>query len=266
MTLVLTDKFSRMKITIITTTFNSEKTIRDTFESVLNQTYNNIEYIVVDGHSNDSTLEIIREYETRFNGRMRWISEPDNGIYDAMNKGIRMATGDVIGILNSDDFFRDTNVLMDIVNSISRADAVYGDIMYVSSSNPKLDVRPYSSPGFKLWMFKLGLMPAHPSFYCKRHVYEKYGLYATDLPIAADFDFIIRVMYKYRIKTNYIHRNFISMRIGGASSSGIRSYFKNLKDRKVVFKRNAIKSNYIFLGIGYLIKIWQLVKFRIKNI
>lgn len=254
-----------MKISIITVTWNSAKTISDTLESVLRQSYEDFEHIIIDGFSTDGTMEIVRSYENQYDGRLRYISEKDNGIYDAMNKGIRMSTGEVIGILNSDDFYRDSNVLKDVASCIGENDAVYGDLIYVDSVNLQKDIRLYSSADFKLWKFKFGLMPAHPSFYCRRNVYETFGLYVTDLPIAADFDFLIRVMYKFGIKTHYIHRNFVSMRIGGASSSGMKSLIQSLKDRKTVFKRNEITTNYIFLSIGYLIKIWQLIKFKIIN-
>ena len=253
-----------MKISVITTTWNSASTISDTIESVLRQTYSDFEHIIVDGGSTDGTLEIIKSYEPKYDGRLRYISEKDNGIYDAMNKGIRMATGDVVGILNSDDFYRDKYVLKDIADGIGGHDAVYGDLIYVDDKDTTKDVRKYSSKGFKLWKFKLGLMPAHPSFYCLRKVYDECGLYVTDLPIAADFDFIIRSMYLHGINAKYICRDFISMRVGGVSSSGFKSYIQSIKDRKKVFRRNGLSTNYALLTVGYLIKIGQLLKFKIK--
>jgi len=254
-----------MKISIITATYNSEATIRDTIESVLSQTYQDYEHIIVDGLSSDNTMRIVKEFAPRYNGRIKIISEKDNGIYDAMNKGIRMASGDIIGILNSDDFYRDNMVLHDIANNIEDNDAVYGDLIYVDAKNTNKDLRLYSSKGFKLWKFKLGLMPAHPTFYCRKDVYKKCGEYLLNLPIAADFDFIMRAMYTHRIKTKYIQRNFISMRIGGASTSGIKSYIQSLNDRRYAFKKNNIKTNYFLLGIGYTIKIWQILKIKIKH-
>lgn len=255
-----------MKISIVTTTWNSASTVADTIESVLNQSYDDFEHIIVDGGSKDATLDIIRQYEPKYNGRLRYISEKDKGIYDAMNKGIKMASGDIIGILNSDDFYRDKDVLKDIAEGIGEYDAVYGDLIYVDAENTNKDLRLYSSKGFKNWKFKLGLMPAHPSFYCLRKVYDKCGLYAIDLPIAADFDFIIRAMYVNGFKARYLQRNFISMRVGGASSSGFKSYIQSLKDRKAVFARNGLNTNYIYLSLGYMIKIWHLAKFKLGNI
>lgn len=254
-----------MKISVITVTWNSGATLRDTIESVLRQTYTDIEYIIVDGASSDETLDIIREYEPCFNGRMRWISEPDKGIYDAMNKGIRMSTGDVIGILNSDDFYRTNDVLTKIAENITGYDAVYGDVIYVNNQDTEKDERLYSSKGFKPWKFKLGLMPAHPTFYCRKAVYDKCGLYVTDLPIAADFDFIIRALRVNHFKAKYLNKCFISMRMGGVSSSGMKSYIQSLRDRKKVFKQNNLYTNYFLLSVGYFIKICQLVRFKLSQ-
>ena len=168
-----------MKISLITVTYNSGDVLRCAIESVLRQTYPNIEYIIVDGASKDNTLDIIRTYEPKFNGRMRWISEPDRGLYDAMNKGIRMATGDVIGILNSDDFFTSDDVLQKVAEGFadSEVDAVYGDIHFVHADDLNRCVRYYSSKIFRRGLMRLGFIPAHPSFYCRRECFEKYGEY-----------------------------------------------------------------------------------------
>ena len=168
-----------MKISVITATFNSGKTVRDTIESVLRQTYKDIEYIIVDGQSKDDTLEIVRSYESQFGERIRYVSEPDKGIYDAMNKGIAMATGDVVGILNSDDFYTSNNVLEQVAKTLSdtNIDAVYGDVHYVNDDHLDKCVRYYTSrPFHRSWM-RFGFMPAHPSFYCRRSVYERYGTF-----------------------------------------------------------------------------------------
>ena len=178
-----------MKISIITATFNSGKTVRDTFVSVLNQTYNDYELIVVDGGSKDDTVEILRHYEPIFNGRMKWISEPDRGIYDAMNKGIAMATGDVVGILNSDDFYTSNGILRKVAITMQdkNIDAVYGDVHYVHDNDLKKCVRYYSSKPFRRMWMRFGFMPAHPSFYCRREVYERYGTFDLSYKVAADF-------------------------------------------------------------------------------
>ena len=172
-----------MKVSIITASFNSASTIADTIRSVLNQTYPDIEYWVIDGGSSDRTMEIVREYEPQFKGRLHYVSEKDKGIYDAMNKGIRMSTGEVVGILNSDDYFTDMHVVENVVKALNdnRAlDAVYGDIHFIRDGKPDKVVRYYSSASFRPWKLRFGFMPAHPSFYARRKVYEENGLYALD--------------------------------------------------------------------------------------
>ena len=186
-----------MKITIVTTTYNSASTLRDTMESVLAQTHKDIEYWVIDGGSEDDTLGLIKEYEPLFDGRMKWISEPDNGLYDALNKGISRATGDVVGILNSDDFYTSPTVLEQVAAGFSDdMDAVYGDIHFVRPSDLGKCVRYYSSKLFRPWALRFGFMPAHPSFYVRREVYERCGGYALDYKLAADYDMMVRLLYK----------------------------------------------------------------------
>ena len=178
-----------MKISIITVTFNSATTVRDTIESVLKQSYPNTEYLIVDGASKDKTVEIVKEYEPKFEGRLHVISEPDKGIYDAMNKGINMATGDVVGILNSDDFFTSDDVIARVADAFAKEndiDAVYGDIHFVKDENLQKCTRYYSSKSFRPWLLRFGFMPAHPSFYCKRSIFEKYGLYDLQYRTSSD--------------------------------------------------------------------------------
>ena len=192
-----------MKISVITATFNSGKTVRDTIESVLRQTYKDIEYIIVDGKSQDNTMEIVRRYEPQFGGRMRYISECDKGIYDAMNKGIAMATGDVVGILNSDDFYTSSDVLERVAKAMidDSIDAVYGDVHYVNEEHLDQCVRYYTSrPFHRSWM-RFGFMPAHPSFYCRRRVYEQYGTFDLSYKVAADFENLILLIFVHRILT-----------------------------------------------------------------
>ena len=247
-----------MKISVITSTFNSAKTVRDTFESLLNQTHKDIECIVVDGASRDGTVDIIREYELRFNGRIRWISEPDKGIYDAMNKGLRMATGEVVGILNSDDFFSSDHILTAVADKIAGVDAVYGDIHFVHPHNLKQPVRYYSSKKFRPWMMRMGFMPAHPSFYCRKEVYDKYGLFDTRFRIAADFELLLRFIFVNKISTRYLPIDFVTMRTGGASTSGLKSHMRILKDHLTAYKLNHVSSNILFESLRYLYKSPQL--------
>lgn len=256
-----------MKISIITATFNSAQTVRDTFNSILEQTYKNIEYIVVDGLSKDNTVDIIKEYEPLFKGKMRWISEKDNGLYDAMNKGITMASGDIIGILNSDDFFTSNDILATIAETMSNKniDAVYGDIHFVNSKDTEKCIRYYSSAIFRPQLMSIGLMPAHPSFYCKRNIYEKYGLFDTEFKIGADFESLLRYIYINKIKTKYIKRDFVTMRIGGASTRSIKSRLQIMQDHIKAMKKNGIKSNVFILSLRYPYKIYELITSNIRR-
>lgn len=250
-----------MTISIITATFNSAATVRDTIESVLRQTYKDIEYIIKDGGSKDDTLAICREYEPRFGGRMKIISCPDTGIYDAMNQGIEAATGDVVGILNSDDFYTSDDVLATINAALERddCDAVYGDIHYVKSDNLERCVRYYSSRNFTRERMMQGYIPAHPSFYCRREVYQKYGLFDTSFRIAADFEQLLRLIYIEKIRIKYIEKDFVTMRMGGASTSGIKSHVRIMKDHLRAFKKNKIKNNVFRLSLRYFSKLTEFV-------
>ena len=207
-------------------------------------------------------FQLIKEYEPLFKGSMKWISEPDKGLYDAMNKGIRMATGDIVGILNSDDFFTSNEILQKNANAFlqdTKLDAVYGDVHFVNPDDLKKCVRYYSSKVFKRSLMKLGFMPAHPSFYIRRECFEKYGLYKTDYKIAADFEFLLRVIYKERIKTQYLPIDMVTMRTGGASTSGLESHKRIMKEHLRAFCENGIYTNRILLSLRYVYKIIELI-------
>jgi glycosyltransferase involved in cell wall biosynthesis len=208
-----------MKISIITVCYNSSKTIRDTIESVISQTYPDIEYIIVDGNSNDNTLEIIKEYKDKVDIIK---SEPDNGLYDAMNKGISLASGDIIGIINSDDVLADETVVEKIVAGFDdeRVDAVYSDLIYVSEHNLNKPTRLYSSKVFSKRMIKFGIMLPHPTFYVRKTCYETFGLYKTNYRVAADFELLARFISK-GIKSRRLPFISVKMREGGISSSGL---------------------------------------------
>ena len=207
------------KISIVTATYNSGKTIKDTLESVLNQSYKNYELIVKDGGSKDNTLDICREYEQRFKGRIKIISSPDKGIYDAMNQGVGMATGDIVGILNSDDFYTADDILITVANTFDKEptiDAVYGDVHYVDNQNIKRIVRYYSSRLFQRSWMRFGFMPAHPSFYCRKETYDRLMIdgcyFNTSYKIAADFENLLRMilpMPSASIPLDSIMREFI---------------------------------------------------------
>lgn len=244
-----------MKITIITVCFNSEKTIRKTIESVLNQDYNNIEYIIVDGGSNDDTLNIIKE----FSGIAKIISEKDNGIYDAINKGILLATGDIIGILNSDDVLNDLNTISDVatrfINNQS-LDAVIGDIIFLNEKGKTY--RHYSSKGWTPNKLEWGLMPPHPTFYCKRQNYIKYGLYSLEFKIASDYELLIRFLLVNKIRYEYIPKILVKMSLGGIST---KNFLSNLKINNEVLracKINNVNSNIFKLYTKYIFKLKEL--------
>lgn len=256
-----------MRISVITATYNSGRTIGDTLESVLRQTYSDVELIVVDGASRDDTMDVVRRYEPHFGGRLHWTSEPDRGIYDAMNKGIARATGDVIGILNSDDFYTSDTVLERVAEAMQGddVDAVYGDIHYVRDGDLPRCVRYYSSRPFRRWMMRLGFMPAHPSFYCRREVYERCGTFDTTYRVAADFENLLRLIYVNRIKTRYLPMDFVTMRTGGASTSGLSSHRQIMRDHLRALRSNGVWSCTPLLGLRYIYKIWEVGMSHLKH-
>ncbi len=251
-----------MNISIITVSFNSCTTIKDTFDSVLNQTYKNIEYIVIDGNSKDNTVSIIKEYEPLFEGRMKWLSEPDNGLYDAMNKGIRMAKGDIIGIINSDDLFCDNDAIKIVVDEFlnkKEINAVYADLYYVSQDNTDKIIRKWKSGVQK--SFKTGWHPAHPTLYIKREIYEKFGYFDLSFKLAADFELMLRYFDKFKIKASYLQRSFVKMRLGGTTNKSIKNILKQNIECIRAFKKNEIKVNAFVYPIFRLIpKIKQFTK------
>ena len=250
-----------MKVSIITTTYNSEATVEMTIQSVLRQTYADIEYLIVDGASKDGTLDIVRKYESLFQGRMRWVSEKDRGLYDALNTGIASSTGDIVGILNSDDFFTSNDVIQRMVNDFSDdVDAVYGDIHFVSPGNLNKSVRYYSSRFFRPWQLRFGYMPAHPSFYARRYVFDKVGLYSLDYKIAADYDMMVRIFFVHNIKTKYIPMDFVTMRVGGLSTKNFQNRIKiTLEDVKAC-KSNGLYSNVFLCSCKYFTKLFEFCK------
>lgn len=258
-----------MKISVITATYNSGATLRDTIESVLRQSYPNIDYIIVDGASSDNTMDIVREYEPKFNGRMRYISEPDKGLYDAMNKGLAMAAGDIVGILNSDDFYTSDNILEHVAAELTQnpdTDAVYGDIHFVNDCDLGKCTRYYTSKHFRRWQMRFGFIPAHPSFYCRRDIYMKYGFFDATYRIAADFELLLRFIFVHRIRTKYIPLDFVTMRTGGVSTSGFKSYRDGCREHLRAYKNNGVCSNLFFESLRYIYKAAELAVYRIKQL
>lgn len=233
-----------LKISIITVCYNSESTIKDTINSIASQTYTNIEHIVVDGASKDSTMEIVRASPSV----SAYVSEPDKGIYDAMNKAIAMATGDIVGTLNADDFYADANVLAEIAHTFDdpRVDACYADLVYVYKKDTNKILRYWKSRPFKPGLFKRGWMPAHPTFFVRRHLYDELGCFDLDYRFQSDFELTMRFLEIYRINTVYIPRIIIKMRIGGASNQSISNIIKGNVEAYQACKKNHLSISPIF--------------------
>lgn len=256
-----------MKISVITVTYNRAATIRDTIESVLKQTYTDYEYLVIDGGSQDETLNVIREMEPQFEGKMRWISEKDKGMYDAINKGIRMATGDVVGIINSDDFYHRADIFSMVNQTFEEnrgVQAIYGDVRFVNPDNLEKTVRYYSSKHWKPWQFRFGFMPAHPTFFTYKENFEKYGYYQYDYHIAADYELLIRHLYKNHVPAKYIPVDFMKMRTGGRSTKGVKSNIVLNKEIVRACKENGIYTNIPMLFLKYFVKVFELLNTRNK--
>ncbi len=227
-----------LKISIITVAYNAANTIKDTIESVLSQSYAEIEYIVVDGKSTDETLAIVEQYKSQ----IATIAEPDKGIYDAMNKGIGLATGDIVGILNSDDFYADNTVIEQIAKMFTEdVDGVYADLVYVNQSNTDKVVRNWKSGYYSHGAFKKGWMPPHPTFFVRKSIYEKFGRYTLQLRSAADYEFMLRVIHKQRIKIKYLPQTIVKMRVGGESNASFANRLKANKEDRQAWKMNDLK-------------------------
>lgn len=237
-------------------------TLRDTIESVLSQSHSDLEYIIMDGGSSDGTVDIIREYEPRFGGRLRWVSRRDMGMYDAMNKGIAMATGEIVGIINSDDFYHRDDIIA-LVSEAFEADdceGVYGDVRFVRRDNTDKTVRYYSSRNFTPGRFRWGFMPAHPSFFTYKRIFERYGYYKNDYYIASDFELLMRFIHTHGVKVKYMPVDFLKMRMGGRSTESWRSTV--IINREIV---RACRENGVFtcipmLLLRYLVKIFEFLK------
>jgi glycosyltransferase involved in cell wall biosynthesis len=248
-----------MRISIITVVYNRAATIETTIKSVLSQTFDDIEYIVVDGGSSDGTLAVINKYLDNIH---QYVSEKDNGMYDALNKGIRLATGDIVGVLHADDRFASTDVVSKVAAAYREnptVDAVYGDIAFVNSKNPLKVVRYYSSSVFKPSLLTWGFIPAHPTFFCRRNCFKKFGAYKTDFEIAADYELLLRFFKVHKIKAHYLSFRFTNMNTGGKSTSGIKSTIKINQEIIRACKENNISTNYLKLYSRYFFKLKEFL-------
>ncbi len=243
-----------VKISVVTVCFNSENTIEDTVLSVQSQRYSNIEYIVIDGKSSDATLSILEKYKSCID---LLISEPDNGLYDAINKGIKKASGHVVGILNSDDVFSDPHVLEKVAQAFQQeVDVVYGNLEY-KDQNLKKTIRVWQSKPYEQGLFLEGWMPAHPTFYAKTHLFDRLGYYNTEFKISADYELMLRFLHKHKLTSKFIDHTLVSMRTGGVSNSSLKNrYLANQEDRKA-WALNGIKPNKMTLIKKPLSKLKQ---------
>ena len=255
-----------MKVSLITACYNSVATLPTAIDSVLSQRDIELEYIVVDGGSKDGTVELLKDYEQRFEGRLRWISEPDQGMYDAINKGIAMATGDIVGILNADDVLASNDTLAHIAAAFTPGiDALYADIRFVKEGETvealrnAPTVRYCSAAKWKPWMFRFAAMVPHPSFYVRREGFARLGGYSLDYRICADFELELRYLYLAKLKSAYLPECVVVMRMGGASTAGWRSNVEiNLEDLRAL-RANGVWSCLPLIYLKYLFKIWGFV-------
>ncbi len=245
-----------MKISIITAVFNGQENIRETIKSVLDQEYRNIEHIVIDGNSTDGSLEVIADYKDQI---AKMISEPDQGIYDALNKGINLSSGDVVDILHAGDIYAHDKVLKRVVEGFENqsGDGCYGDLQYVDQKDPKKIIRYWKSSPYEEGKFRLGWMPPHPTFFVKREIYEKYGVYNKEFRIAGDYELMLRFLERYKISIFYIPEVLIKMRVGGISNRSVKNIFwKSYEDYKA-WKVNHLKGSFSIIFLKNLSKLPQ---------
>jgi glycosyltransferase involved in cell wall biosynthesis len=244
-----------MKISIITATYNSERYVTNCLQSVAWQSYKNIEHIIIDGGSTDKTLDIVKSFPSV----AKYISEPDKGIYDAMNKGIKLASGDIIGILNSDDLYVDNTVIESIVNVFKskNVDCVHADLFYVDQNDTKKVIRHWKSSEYMRGAFQNGWHPAHPTFFVKKDIYEKYGLFNLDLQLAADFELMLRFIDNHKISSLHIQKPIVRMRLGGATSKNLKNIIKQNIECYKAFKINGLPVSPLYTLFRILPKLKQ---------
>ena len=247
-----------MNVTIITASFNSALSIKTCLDSVVHQNYNDIEYLIIDGKSSDATLKIIKVYQQKF-PFIKLISEKDSGIYDALNKGVQLASGDIIGFVHSDDFLEFNDIIYHIVSMTKseNLDGVYGDLQYVDKSNTKKIIRSWKSCDFKPPLLKQGWMPPHPTLFLKKEVYEKHGLFDLSYRISADYDFLLRIFKDPELKFGYLPKVITKMRVGGASNQSLKNIIKKSKEDYRAIRINNI-GNFLTLARKNFSKIKQL--------
>ena len=246
------------KISIITVTYNSAQTLEQTIQSVILQDYEDVEYIIVDGQSTDDTLSVIRKYRHKIE---HFVSEKDDGLYFAINKGIALATGDIIGILHADDFYTDDHVFSKIADTFKKnnAEAVYADLYYVDKDDTNRIARTWKSGNYSDGKFSWGWMPPHPTFFVKKEVYQKYGVFNTDLRSAADYELMLRFLHKHKIKVAYLPEFIVKMRVGGQSNASVKNRVKANKEDRKAWELNGLKPYFFTLTLKPLRKISQFL-------
>lgn len=252
-----------MKFSIITATLNSGLTVRDTVASILDQDYQDWEHIIVDGGSEDETMDIIREYEDRYEGRLVVVSGKDDGIYDAMNKGIAVASGDVIGILNSDDFFADKGILTLIADGLDGVDAVYGNLDFVDAHDCGKLVRRWIGSQYKEGCFLKGWHPAHPTFYARRDLYDRYGLFDLSFNVSADFELMLRFLERPETSSRYLDHTIVKMRMGGESTGSIVKIIRGNRNILRAFRKNGFHVSALYVVQRLAPKLWNMIRIRI---
>ena len=248
-----------MKVSIITVVYNNEKTVENAIQSVLAQSYKDVEYIIVDGDSKDNTKKIISKYQEHLS---HYVSEKDLGIYDAMNKGVALATGELIGILNSDDLYNDHDVISDVVlqfNKHKHLNIIYGDLVYVASENTDQVIRKWHSVSYYPRFFENGNVPPHPALFVKREVYKECGLFNLNFKLAADYDFMLRIFKKFGSSTYYLPRLMVRMRLGGATNKNLKNIIDGNKEIIASWKLNGLKVPLMLMPLRLIKRLIQFI-------
>jgi glycosyltransferase involved in cell wall biosynthesis len=246
-----------MKISVVTVVYNNVGQIEDTIKSVLSQTYSDVEYLIIDGGSDDGTIDIIKNYEKKL---AYWVTEPDEGIYDAMNKGAKHAEGNVIGFLNSDDIYVNEHILGKVAEIFKekKVDACFGDLLYFSHKRFQEVNRYWVTGQYKRGAFRRGWVPPHPTFFVRKSILEKWGYFNLDFSISADFELILRLMERYNIQTKYIPEMLVKMRWGGNSTRNFKGVLKGNIEKYRAFKENKITVTPMYFLLNFLYKCKQL--------
>lgn len=247
-----------MKVSVITVCYNSDATIQKAIDSIAAQTWPSIEHIVIDGASRDATVEIVQRNISKI---AHFVSEPDTGVYQAMNKGLKLATGDVIAFLNSDDVYSSANVVETVMHSmqLQGLDALFGDVEFFNARNPDKVVRTYNSGRFKPSRIGWGWMPAHPALFIKRDIYERFGHFHEDFKIAGDYEFIARIFKSGELKSQHMDKVLVRMQTGGLSTSGLKATYRLNREILRACRQNGVRTNWLMLLSKYFFKLRELI-------